>query len=139
MRSSDARFFYTSDRHAALEDQHRADSPGTRWIYKDSDAQLLGWLLANATRRSVADQLESAIWRKIGTEFDASWNLDHVGGSENTAAGFNATARDYARIGRLYLHHGEWNGVQLVPREWVDASTSLAPRPCCSRYELRER
>lgn len=128
-RSSDARFFYARDLHAAIAAQRRADPPGTHWAYKDSDAQLLGWVLANATHRSVARQLEEELWRRIGTEFDASWNLDHAGGAENTAAGFNATARDYARIGRLYLHGGEWNGVQVVPAEWVAASTTAEPRP----------
>lgn len=131
LTSSDARYFYTTDRHAALADQHRQDEPGTRWIYKDSDAQLLGWVLTNSTGRSVAKQLEERVWRNIGAEFGASWNLDHRGsdGSENTAAGFNATARDFARLARLYLHHGESNGTQVVPAAWVDASTTLAPRP----------
>ncbi len=35
----------------------------------------------------------------------------------------NATARDFARFGRLYLHEGNWNGKQIVSPEWVKQST----------------
>jgi CubicO group peptidase (beta-lactamase class C family) len=63
-------------------------------------------------------------WR-IGTERDASWDLDHDGGSENSASGLNATARDLARFARLYLNGGAWNGTPVLPRDWVMASTTL--------------
>ena len=33
-----------------------------------------------------------------------------------------ATLRDYAKFGELYLNKGEWNGEQVVPASWVDAS-----------------
>ena len=65
------------------------------------------------------------MWRRIGTERDASWDLDREGGSENAASGLNATARDFARFGRLYLNDGAWEGIQVVPRAWVVSSTTL--------------
>jgi hypothetical protein len=34
------------------------------------------------------------------------------------------TPRDMAKIGYLYLHKGSWNGKELVPKKWVEASTS---------------
>ncbi len=125
LRSSDAHFYYTTNVHASLASQHRESEPGTRWAYKDSDTQLLGWVLERATGKTLALQLEENIWRRIGTEHDASWDLDHRNGSENAASGLNATARDLARFGRLYLNDGAWNGAQLLPREWVVASTRL--------------
>jgi CubicO group peptidase (beta-lactamase class C family) len=130
-RSGDASCFYTNDRRALLAEQRREKPPGTEWAYKDCDTELLGWVLTEATQRSIAAQLEERVWRRIGTEFDASWNLDHGGsdGLENTAAGFNAAARDYARLARLYLRHGEWNGRQIISQDWVAASTTLSPRP----------
>jgi CubicO group peptidase (beta-lactamase class C family) len=65
------------------------------------------------------------VWRRIGTESDASWSLDRRHGSEKAATGVNATARDYARFGRLFLHDGAWQGEQIVPRTWVERSTTL--------------
>lgn len=125
LRSSDARFYYTSNLENSLMDQEREDPPGLRWAYKDSDAQVIGWVLARATGRTVARQLEEGIWRPMGAEFDASWDIDRKEGHENTASGLNATARDFARFGRLYLEGGAANGTQIVPRDWVAASTRL--------------
>ena len=125
LRSSDARFYYTTNVEASLRKQRREDPPGLRWAYKDSDAQLLGWILARATGHTVADQLAGGIWQPMGAEFDASWDLDHNNGHENTASGLNATARDLARFGRLYLDHGMRAGEQLIPSDWVEASTTL--------------
>jgi hypothetical protein len=61
----------------------------------------------------------------MGAEGDASWDLDRRDGHENSASGLNATARDLARFGRLYLDGGAREGVQILPREWVAASTTL--------------
>ena len=36
--------------------------------------------------------------------------------------GLNATLRDYAKFGELYLNEGNWNGEQIVPKSWVEAS-----------------
>jgi len=40
----------------------------------------------------------------------------------------NVTVRDYARIGRLFLNSGVWEGEQIVPKQWViDSTTPDAP------------
>jgi CubicO group peptidase (beta-lactamase class C family) len=125
LRSSDAHFYYTSNLEKAIRGQHREDPPGLRWAYKDSDAELLGWILTRATGHTVARQLEEGIWRPIGAEHDASWDLDREQGLENAASGLNATARDFARFGRLYLEGGVAGGRTILPGEWVTASTTL--------------
>lgn len=125
LRSHDAVFYYTSNLRREMTGMRRAETPGGAWDYRDSDTQLLGWALTRATGQTLAEQLERRVWRRIGTEFDASWSLDQAGGMEKAATGVNATARDYARFGRLYLHGGRWEGEQIVPEEWVRRSTTL--------------
>ena len=125
VRSGDAQFFYTTNLERSLMNQHREDPPGLRWAYKDSDAELLGLILTRATGRTIARQLEEGIWRPMGAEFDASWDLDHKDGHEHVASGLNATARDLVRFGRLYLEGGARQGVQVLPHDWVVASTTL--------------
>ncbi len=125
LRSSDAHFYYTTNMRSSLARMRRDTPPGTEWSYKDSDTELLGWILSRAAGKPVAAQLEEGIWRRIGTEYDATFSLDRPGGLDKVSAAFNATPRDYARFARLYLNGGSWNGVQLLPREWVHASTTL--------------
>ena len=125
LRSSDAHFYYTTDRVRSLLGMRREEPPGTRWAYKDSDAELVGLVLSRATGKTIAAQLEESIWRRIGTEHNATYSLDHRNGVENVSSGLNATARDYARFGRLYLNEGAWNGAQIISRDWVRRSTQL--------------
>jgi CubicO group peptidase (beta-lactamase class C family) len=125
LNSHDARYYYTRDLNRELMRMRRASAPGGEWSYRDSDPQLIAWALVRTTGRSLAEQLEERIWRRIGTEFDASWSLDRRGGMEKASTGVNATARDYARFGRLYLHGGRWDGAQLIPADWVHRSTTL--------------
>src|SRR5262245_107927 len=123
LHSDDARIFYTTNREKTLLKQQREDPPGVRWAYKDSDAEVLGWVLARATGKTLAQQLEE-IWQPMGAEHDASWDLDHSDGRESASSGLNATARDLARFGRLYLEDGMAGGEQVVPRGGVVASTT---------------
>ena len=44
---------------------------------------------------------------------------------EKTFCCINARARDFAKIGRLYLNHGNWNGKQIVSEKWVKESTKI--------------
>jgi CubicO group peptidase (beta-lactamase class C family) len=82
-------------------------------------------VLERATGRTLAEQLEARVWRRIGAEHNATWSLDREGGTEKAATGVNATARDLARFGRLFLHGGAWEGEQVIPENWVHASTTL--------------
>jgi CubicO group peptidase (beta-lactamase class C family) len=124
LRSDDAHFYYTTDRVRSLLAVQRADPPGARWAYKDSDIDLLGLVLTRATRKTLAEQL-SAIWSRIGTEQDAFYSLDRRGGVESASSGLSATARDFARLGRLALDYGRWGHTSLVDSAWVHATTEL--------------
>jgi CubicO group peptidase (beta-lactamase class C family) len=124
-RSDEAHIYYAANLVNAVGSAKREVPPGTKWVYKDTDANLLGLVLAAATGKTVAAYSEEKLWRRIGTEHDATWSLDHRDGHENVASGFNATARDFARFGRLFLEGGVWNGARVVPGAWVAASAAV--------------
>jgi CubicO group peptidase (beta-lactamase class C family) len=124
-RSDEARVYYTTDMKGTIRDAKRVMPPGSTWVYKDIDAELLGWVLARAVGMTVAEYTETKLWRRIGTERDAKWHLDNAKGLEKTSGGFNATARDYARFGRLFLNDGVFEGEQIVPRDWVARSVAV--------------
>ena len=68
-------------------------------------------------------------------ETPASWSIDKKkDGLEKTFCCINATAVDFAKFGRLYLNKGNWNGQQLVPAPWVEASTKLDTADASVKY-----
>jgi CubicO group peptidase (beta-lactamase class C family) len=80
--------------------------------------------LERATDRPVATYLSQKIWQPLGMEADGSWSLDSEGDRfEKMESGINGRAIDFAKLGRLYLNQGEWNGKQVVPASWVEQST----------------
>ena len=107
----------------------RVAPAGTRFSYASTETQVLGLVLRAATEQPVAEYLQSKIWQEIGTEADATWLIDNAG-QESTYTGLNAVLRDYARLGLLLAHDGNWQGQQLIPASWVvDATSVRADQP----------
>ena len=106
----------------------REHAPGTYLRYNSMDTQVLSMVLRSATGMSLAGYLATRLWQPLGMQDDACFLTDRQG-VEFAAGGLNATLRDYARLGLLYAHYGNWHGVQIVPSEWVRASiTPDAPQ-----------
>jgi CubicO group peptidase (beta-lactamase class C family) len=103
-------------------DYHVQVEPGTLWAYEGGNTVLLGMILEKVTGMSVSDYCAQKLWGPIGAEHDAYWNLDHAAGIEKTFSGFYATARDFARLGLLFLHDGEANGDAVISSSWVGES-----------------
>ncbi len=100
-------------------------TPGTYNKYVSMDTHVLGMILVEATGRSLTNYLEEKLWKPLGTEFDAYWLVDGHG-MEMALGGINACLRDYAKIGRLYLNKGNWNGKQIIPASWFEASVAAS-------------
>ncbi|MBL8000950.1 MAG: serine hydrolase [Flavobacteriales bacterium] len=104
-------------------------APGTEWEYVSGDTQLLGLLLTRALRakgddRTLTQYLSDRLWTPLGMEHAGSWSIDRKkDGIEKAFCCINAPARDFAKLGSLYLHKGQWRGKQLVPGAWVETST----------------
>lgn len=101
-----------------------AREEGTYCLYNSMDTQVLGMIISRASGMSLSKYLEIKIWKPLGMENKAWWVIDDVG-DEFAAAGLNASLRDYARFGKLYLNKGKHNGKQIVPAHWV--AQSLTP------------
>lgn len=99
----------------------RQREPGTYNLYNSIDTHVLGMLLKKVTGEPIRDYVERKLWHPLGMQDDAHWLIDSEG-MEMAYGGLNATARDYAKLGELYLLKGRWNGEQIVPESWVEAS-----------------
>ncbi|MEO1661366.1 MAG: serine hydrolase [Pseudomonadota bacterium] len=103
----------------------REHAPGTKFNYNTAESQVLLELVRRVTGMDAADYLEQKIWRPLGMEHSGEWVLDRAGaeGAEIGGAFYNAALRDWARFGVFIEQGGVWNGVQILPEDWVDRAT----------------
>jgi CubicO group peptidase (beta-lactamase class C family) len=99
----------------------REHSPGTYNHYASINTQLLGLLLVRVTGETLTDYMTSRLWHPMGMECDGLWTLD-AQGYELAMGGMAACARDYAKLGLVYLAEGRRDALQVVPADWVTES-----------------
>ena len=96
--------------------------PGTRFDYNDGVSVLLGKIVREATGQRLDEWAEERLFRPIGID-EYYWKIT-PDGEVDSEGGLYLSTHDLARIGYLMLRGGEWDGRQIVSREWVEASTS---------------
>lgn len=126
--SHNARAYYGDDLQGLIRELKVVEEPGTRFDYQSGNTLILGALLRKATGMSLAKYAERKLWRPLGAVHPAFWNLDHKEGMEKAFCCFYAIPRDFARIGRLYLQKGSWQGEQLLDSSYVTRSVSPSGR-----------
>lgn len=101
--------------------------PGKIFEYLSGNTELLGLVLQKAVGKPISEYASEKLWIPLGASRNAYWSLDHENGMEKAYCCFNSNARDFARFGSLYLHHGNWYGNQLVSEDYVKQSIMPAP------------
>ena len=103
-----------------MHNRKMREEPGTFPEYRSVNTQLLGMIIQKVTRRNLSDEFTNRIWQKVGADHDATWNIDHKGGLEKAFCCFNATARDYARIGLALLsNQGQIKQSAITSQAWM--------------------
>lgn len=122
-----ASFYYGRNLKREIAKLKLKGIPGQNFEYVSGNTQLLGLILERALNdRTVTQYFQEKLWTPLEMEYDASWSIDkEKDGSEKTFCCINARARDFAKIGRLYLNKGDWNGKQIVSEKWVTESTKI--------------
>lgn len=106
---------------AALKDSFAR--PGDQWQYVSIDTHVIGMVIRGATGRTIPDLLSEKIITPMGLEFEPYYLTDGSG-EAFVLGGLNLTTRDFARMGQMFLQDGMYNGTQIIPAEWVAASTA---------------
>ncbi|MEA3436956.1 MAG: serine hydrolase [Thermodesulfobacteriota bacterium] len=118
-----AKFYYGRDLQKYVYKLKVTIDPGTEYYYNSANTQILAMIIEKTTGMKFSDYFEEKIWSKLGMEYEASWNYDSKKhGMIKAFCCINASAIDFAKFGRLYLNHGNWNGAQVVPEDWVKHS-----------------
>lgn len=92
--------------------------PGTVWAYNGGAAALIGAIIERGAGCDIATYAERHLFGPLGvgpTEWVAGRD-----GTLSAASGLRMSAPGLARIGRLVLAGGAWEGRQLVPRAWLE-------------------
>jgi CubicO group peptidase (beta-lactamase class C family) len=105
--------------------------PGSYFLYNNWDFNALGALFEKLTGRNLYAAFGEDIARPIGCE---DWDekiheqavRNDTGASSWPAQHFVLSARDMARMGQLMLNGGRWEGARILPRDWVELTTSIA-------------
>jgi CubicO group peptidase (beta-lactamase class C family) len=103
-----AQMFATTDMEFVLQNNLKVvcDPGSEEYEYRSINTQLLGMAISSITGTSLADYFSSKVWEKVGAATDASWAVDSKGGWEKSYCCFNATARDLALVGGVFLNQG---------------------------------
>ena len=122
-----ARSYFTSDLKSLILDLEVVEEPGQRYKYLSSDTQLLGMILEKATGKNLSDYLSESFWKPMGAKIASPWQVDSK--ENNLVKAFcciASSARDFARLGKLYKQHGKWKGHQLLDSTFI--AKSLTPK-----------
>jgi CubicO group peptidase (beta-lactamase class C family) len=118
----------SSDTAAAAEKADLDFGPGTHWAYSTATTQILCGIVARTVgggREGVRAFLERELIAPLGL---GSFVLEFDPAETPLGGGYAwASARDWARLGLLYLRDGVWDGRRVLPEGWVDFTRSVAP------------
>lgn len=106
----------------------RVAPPGEKFVYATAETEVLGRVLTAATGRSMAELTAEWLWKPIGAERDAFWRVASDG-QEQAGGGFNASLRDWGRLGLLLARDGRVGDLQVVPREYMLDATDAGRQP----------
>jgi CubicO group peptidase (beta-lactamase class C family) len=111
------------------------DAPqGTHFSYASAETEVLAGVLRGATGTSVSEYLSARLWQAIGAETSALWRAERTG-LERAAGNFNATLRDYGRLGIVLANDGMRPDTQqqVIPRDYLLDATDWRRAPAAFR------
>jgi len=118
--------YYGSDLKKLTFGYKVTEEPGKVFKYLSGNTELLGFILEKATGKKLSEYMSEKLWQPLGAKNKAFWSLDHLDGMEKAYCCFNSNARDFARLGQLYLDSGKWNGKQIIASDYVLNSVTAA-------------
>ena len=118
-----AKQYFVSDVEELMLNQPIIEKPGEKNHYSSGNTQLLSILIERASGIKTDKFFENEIWSKINPDNDAYWQVDSKKrGNIKSFCCFHSNARDFSRLGKLYLNYGNWNGNQIIDSTFVKSS-----------------
>ncbi len=99
-----------------------SQTPGEYFLYNNWDFNAAGAIFEKLTGKNIYDEIEAQLAIPLGFE---DWDRSAQRKSGNTERSLNQayhiwlSTRDMAKIGQLMLQEGEWNGKQIIDKDWA--------------------
>ncbi len=121
--------YYTTDLRSWTHTFDVTSPPGQHYQYGSINVQLLWEVLQpRLAQRTLASYFQERIWKALGAEWPATWDLDSAeSGVEKLSGGLSATVSDFARLGVLFQHHGRFADKAVVSEQWVKQTLADDP------------
>jgi len=104
--------------HHILSLDETARSHGDCFNYRSVETDVIAHCIERVTNKRLSDLVSEEVWQPLGCEESANFTVDRSGYSF-ASGGFNATLRDYGRLGQMLCNGGEANGRTIVPTAWI--------------------
>jgi CubicO group peptidase (beta-lactamase class C family) len=101
------------------------EEPNKSLDYTSINTQILTMIIERSTGVKINEFMQTEIWRPLEMQSNASWSIDSYKNKNiKSFCCINAIPLDFAKFGRLVLNEGNWNGKQIVSKEWINTSTN---------------
>ncbi|MFL9998179.1 serine hydrolase domain-containing protein [Paraburkholderia sediminicola] len=108
---------------------------GERFEYRSIDTLILAKVLTRATGVSLTEYVKQKFWNPLGAGDDATWSVDsREHNVEKAFCCLNATARDFAKLGTLYLARGIVGDNRIVSKSWTFTPATSPNRSATVAY-----
>jgi CubicO group peptidase (beta-lactamase class C family) len=97
------------------------NDPGTRFQYDSGGVILMSSLIKARTGEHADAFMKKHLFEPLGIRRHR-WHRN-AEGHPHMGGGLHLTPRDTAKLGLLFLREGKWEDRQIVPAEWVRASS----------------
>ena len=101
--------------------------PGEYFVYNNWDFNVAGHIFELYAQKSIYEEIETQFAIPLGFQ---DWNIKNQkksgkkSKSRYLAYHIYLSTRDMAKLGQLMLNEGEWNGQQLISKDWIKKTTS---------------
>ncbi|GAB1359033.1 hypothetical protein MASR1M31_08120 [Porphyromonadaceae bacterium] len=97
------------------------DCAGGKGMYCSGNPIVLGRIIEKTTQQTVPEFAKKNLFGPLGIK-NWIWNFKPDKSSSETFCQVYLTPRDMVKFGLLYLNNGNWNGRQIISKEWIDQS-----------------
>lgn len=97
-------------------------NPGERFVYNNACPHILARMIIELSGENLIDWLRPRLFEPMDIR-NPQWYTDPLGYTCGPG-GLQLTAEEFSRFAQLCLQNGQWNGRQLVPKDYIQEASS---------------